>query len=191
VRLSHHGTVEIRSMDANFPEMVLAVCALISGAAERVRRERLEVRPSRGVLTVEPEGDLLQVPVFSYLSGELLRAAVTGGVQDRRVEAYVDSVVRFASPYLEAPELVGPLVASGGYETTEHEILASFPTQDASVTQEEGLSLVRQSCRRLDERVSSLRRRFGATLSGGGLEERVANVVSIRDSPTVPAARQP
>src|SRR5215203_6109100 len=154
VRLSHHGTVEIRSMDANFPEMVLAVCALISGAAERVRRERLEVRPSRGVLTVEPEGDLLQVPVFSYLSGELLRAAVTGGVQDRRVEAYVDSVVRFASPYLEAPELVGPLVASGGYETTEHEILASFPTQDASVTQEEGLSLVRQSCRRLDERVS-------------------------------------
>jgi gamma-glutamyl:cysteine ligase YbdK (ATP-grasp superfamily) len=191
VRLSHHGTVEIRSMDANFPEMVLAVCALILGAAERIRRERLEVRPSRGVFTVEPEGDLLRVPNFSYLSGELLRAAVTGGVQDRSVEAYVDSVVRFASPYLEVPELVGPLVSSGGYEITEHEILASFPTRDASVTQEEGLSLVRQSCRRLDERVSSLRRRFGATLPGGGLEERAANVVSIRDSPTVPAARQP
>ena len=43
VRLSHHGTVEIRSMDANFPEMVLAVCTLIRGAAERVRREQLEV----------------------------------------------------------------------------------------------------------------------------------------------------
>ena len=191
VRLSHHGTVEIRSMDANYPEMVLAVCALILGAAERIRRERLEVRPGSGVFTVEPEGDLLRVPTFSYLSGELLSAAVTGGVQDPRVEAYVDSVVRFASPYLEAPELVGPLVSSGGYETTEHEILASFPTRDASVTQEEGLSLVRQSCRRLDERVSSLRRRFGATLSGGGLEERAANVVSIRDSPTVPAAHQP
>src|SRR5215210_7645174 len=39
VRLSYHGTVEIRSMDANFREMVLAVCALIRGAAERVRRE--------------------------------------------------------------------------------------------------------------------------------------------------------
>ena len=124
-RLSHHGTVEIRSMDANYPEMVLAVCALICGAAERIRRERLEVRPGRGVFTVEPDGDLLHVPTFSYLSGELLSAAVTGGVQDRRVEAYVDSVVRFASPYLEAPELVGPLVSSGGYETTEHEILLS------------------------------------------------------------------
>jgi gamma-glutamyl:cysteine ligase YbdK (ATP-grasp superfamily) len=29
VRLSHHGTVEIRSMDANYPEMVLAVCAKV------------------------------------------------------------------------------------------------------------------------------------------------------------------
>src|SRR5215218_2522751 len=72
VRLSHHGTVEIRSMDANYPEMVLAVCAIFRGAAERIRHERLEVRPSRGVLALEPEGDLLRVPVFSYLSGELL-----------------------------------------------------------------------------------------------------------------------
>jgi hypothetical protein len=95
------------------------------------------------------------------------------------------------SPYLESPELVGSLISSGGYETTEYEIFESFPTRDASVTQEEGLSLVRRSCRRLDERVSSLRRIFGATLPGGGLEERAANVVSIRDSPTVPAARQP
>ena len=127
VRLSHHGTVEIRSMDANFPEMVLAVCALIRGAAERVRRERLEVRPGRGVLPLEPDGDLLYVPIFSYLNGELLAAAVTGGVQDQRVEAYVDSVVRFASPYLERPELVEPLGSSGGYRTTESEVLESFP----------------------------------------------------------------
>src|SRR5215211_4111862 len=119
VRLSHHGTVEIRSMDANFPEMVLAVCALISGAAERIRHERLEVRPSRGVLALEPDGDLLHVPIFSYLNGELLGAAVTRGVLDRRVEAYVDSVMKFASPYLESPELVGPLVSSRGYKTTE------------------------------------------------------------------------
>jgi hypothetical protein len=96
--------------------------------------------------------------------------------------------LRFPVPGV--PELVGSLKSSGGYETTEYEIFESFPTRDASVTQEEGLSLVRRSCRRLDERVSSLRRIFGATLPGGGLEERAANVVSIRDSPTVPAARQ-
>jgi gamma-glutamyl:cysteine ligase YbdK (ATP-grasp superfamily) len=54
VRLSHHGTVEIRSMDANFPEMVLAVCAIIRGAAERVRHESLEVRPARGCSPSSP-----------------------------------------------------------------------------------------------------------------------------------------
>src|SRR5215212_10281301 len=127
IRVSHYGTIEIRSMDSNYPEMVLALCALICGAAERVRRERLEVRPDRGVLTLEPDGDLLRVPVFSYLNGDLLAAAVTRGVRDQRIEAYVDSVVRFASPYLERPELVGALGSSGMYEITESEILGSFP----------------------------------------------------------------
>jgi gamma-glutamyl:cysteine ligase YbdK (ATP-grasp superfamily) len=160
VRLSHHGTVEIRSMDANFPEMVLAVCALIRSAAERVRRERLEVRPSRGVLTLEPDEDLLLVPIFSYLNGELLGAAATRGVQDQRVEAYVDSVVRFASPYLERPELVEALRSRGSYRTTEGEIVETFSDSGASVTRDQGLWLVREACRRMNEQVSSLRRKY-------------------------------
>jgi hypothetical protein len=184
VRLSHHGTVEIRSMDANFPEMVLAVCALIHGAAERTRRERLEVRPSRGVLTLEPEGDMLRVPVFSYLSGELLCAAVTGGVQDRRVEAYVNSVVTFASPYLESPELVEPLGSSGSYRTTEYEVLASFPDQGTYLTREQGLALVRETCRRMNEQVSTLRRRYDEPLQGDEGDPKVARVIYIGDSPT-------
>src|SRR5215211_5364661 len=187
VRLSHHGTVEIRSMDANYPEMVLAVCALIRGAAERVRRERLEVIPSRGVLTLEPDGDLLHVPIFSYLNGELLGAAVTRGVLDRRVEAYVDSVMKFASPYLESPELVGPLVSSRGYKTTEAELLESFPTPKVSLTREEGLSLVRDACLRLQEQVSSLGQRYGATLPGDERDPKSARVIHIRNSPTIPA----
>src|SRR5215207_3188046 len=164
VRLSHHGTVEIRSMDANFPEMVLAVCAIIRGAAERIRHESLEVRPSRGVLTLEPDGDLLHVPIFSYLNGELLGAAVTRGVRDQRVEAYLDSIGRFASPYLRKPELVEPLGSSGGYKTTESEVLSFFPTPEASVSRGQGLSLVRESCRRLKKQVSSLRRGYDEML---------------------------
>jgi len=187
VRLSRHGTVEIRSMDANFPEMVLAVCALIRGAAERVRRERLEVRPGRGVLALEPDGDLLHVPIFSYLNGELLGAAVTRGVQDPRVEAYVDSIVKFASPYLKRPELVEPLVSSGGYKTTEAEVLESFPTTKDLLTREEGLSLVREACLRLEEQVSSLGQRYGATLPGDERDPKAARVMHIRNSPTIPA----
>jgi len=180
--LSHHGTVEIRSMDANFPEMVLAVCALIRGAAERIRHERLEVRPSRGVLALEPDGDLLLVPTFSYLNGELLGAAVTRGVLDQRVEAYVDSVIRFASPYLERPELVEPLGSTGSYRTTECEILASFPDLGASLTREQGLSLVREACGRMDEQASSLRRKYDETPPGDEHVPETARVIYIRDS---------
>jgi carboxylate-amine ligase len=185
VRLSHHGTIEIRSMDANFPEMVLAVCALIRGAAERVRCEHLEVRPSRGVLTLEPDEDLVRVPIFSYLNGELLGAAVTRGVRDQGVEAYVDSVVRFAAPYLESPELGEPLGSSGNYRTTECEIVASFPDRVASLTRAEGLSLARWACRRMNEQVLSLRRRYDETPSGDEHDPEAARVIYIRDSPTV------
>ena len=187
VRVSHHGTVEIRTMDANFPEMVLAVCALIRGAAERVRLESLEVRPSRGVHALEPDGNLLHVPNFSYLNGELLSAAVTRGVQDQSVEAYLDSIVKFASPYLERLELVEPLVSSGGYKTTEAEVLESFPTPKVSLTREEGLSLVREACLRLKEQVSSLGQRYGATLPGDERSRKAARVIHIRNSPTIPA----
>jgi gamma-glutamyl:cysteine ligase YbdK (ATP-grasp superfamily) len=185
IRLNYHGTVEIRSMDANFPAVVLAVCALILGAAERVRREHLEVRPSRGVLTLEPDGDELLVPIFSYLNGELLSAAVTRGVQDQRVDAYVDSVVRFASPYLERPELVEALGSSGSYRTTEYEILASFSDRGASLSRDQGLSMVREACRCMNAQVSSLRRKYDGTLPGDEHDPETARVSYTRDSSTV------
>jgi hypothetical protein len=175
-------------MDANFPEMILALCAVICGAAERVRRERLKVRPSRGMRTLELDGDRLLVPRFSYLNGELLAAAVTRGVLDQRVEAYVDSLVRFASAHLEEFRLLEPIGSSGSYRTTESEILESFPAQGAFVTRDQGLSLVRESCRRMDEQVSSLRQRYDETLPGDERKPGDARVIDIRNSPTVSAA---
>ena len=163
VRLTHHGTLEIRSMDSNFPEVILGVCALIYGAVERVRSERLKVRPSPDVRTLELEGDVLLVPHFSYLSGELLSAAVTGGVNDHRIKSYLDSFVGFA----ERPSLIGLLERSGNYETTESEILNSFPPLEVSITRHQGLSLVREACRRLEEQVASLRRAYDDPSPGG------------------------
>jgi gamma-glutamyl:cysteine ligase YbdK (ATP-grasp superfamily) len=185
VRLSHHGTVEIRSMDSNYPEMILAVCALICAAAERVRRERLKVRPSREVRTLELDGDRLLVPSFSYLNDELLGAAVTRGVLDQRIEAYLDSFVVFASAYLEEPELIESLRSSESYKTTEAEVLRSFPTLGSSVTRDQGLSLVRESCRRLNEQVSALHQRYDETQPGDEHDPVVARVIYIGDSPTV------
>jgi carboxylate-amine ligase len=172
IRLTYHGTVEIRSMDANFPEVVLAVCALICGAVGRLRREHLRVMPSRQVRTLEIDGNRLLVPHFSYLSGELLGAAVTRGVLDERIEVYLDSFVRFARAYVEEPDLVKAIRGSGGgYNTTEAGILSSLPPLEATVSREQGLWLVQRSCRRLREQVSSLRRGHHRARQDGGHEE--------------------
>lgn len=45
-------------------------------------------------------------------------------------------------------------------------------------------------CRRLEEQVSSLRRRYDETLPGDGRKERAANVVWIRNSPTFSAGAE-
>jgi gamma-glutamyl:cysteine ligase YbdK (ATP-grasp superfamily) len=172
VRLNHHGTVEIRSMDANFPAAVLSVCALICGAVDRLRRERLRVRPSRQVRTLEVDGDALLVPAFPYLSGELLGAAVTNGVRDERIRAYLDSFFRFAYAYVGEPDLVEILRgAGGGYKTTEDEVSRSFPHLGATISGEQGLWLVEWSCRQLREQVFSLRQRQQKARNGGGYEE--------------------
>jgi hypothetical protein len=93
--------------------------------------------------------------------------------------------MRFAAPYLENPELIEPLGTSGSYRTTECEILESFPDGGASLTRDQGLSLVRGACRRMSEQVSSLRRTYDETPQGDEHDPDAARVIYIRDSPTV------
>ncbi|HJQ27845.1 MAG TPA: glutamate-cysteine ligase family protein, partial [Rubrobacter sp.] len=158
VRLNRHGTIEIRSMDSNYPDVTLAVYAVVCGAFDRVRYERLRVRPIPGVRALKSDGDALLVPDFAYLSETLVRAAVKGGVKDQPVADYLGSLLRFAAPYVEEPEHVGPLLdTDGGYRTTEAEI-RRLPGMMPSIPRAEGLRLVRESCRHLEEQVRALRR---------------------------------
>ena len=190
VRLTHHGTLEIRSIDSNLPEVILQVCALICGAVERVRSQRLKVMPSRGVRTVELEGDLLLVPDFTYLSGELLGAAASLGVEDPRIESYVDSLVRFASAYGEWWKGIPPLGSSGSYRTTESWLLESYLPVGVSVTRYEGLSLVREACHRLKEQVQSLHCKSAETPLEVSRDQGVANIAYIRDTLTDSAVEE-
>jgi len=97
VRLNSKGTVELRAIDGNYPKTVLALAALVSTAADRVRREGLAVVPREDLKTFEVAEDVLQVPSFEYLSGELFRAAVSRGLESSEIVSYLDSVVCFAA----------------------------------------------------------------------------------------------
>lgn len=175
VRINRHGTVELRGIDSNYPETVLAVAALVQAAADRVRNDGLTVEPDEETRLMEVRGDRLLVPEFAYLGGSLSYAAATGGVEIPEVSAYLDSVFEFAAPGGEEPNVLSGLrYPDGSYRITEVEILASFPPVFPLPT-EEGLRLMRESCDELEEQVSSLQQGSPYKLERGAKRLRNAS----------------
>jgi gamma-glutamyl:cysteine ligase YbdK (ATP-grasp superfamily) len=154
VRLNRQGTLELRGMDSNYPEVTLTAAAMILGAAERIRRDGLEVLPDDGVRAFEVTGDVLRVPDFGRLDRELLYAAVTGGVGDEIVAAYVDSILAFAGVEDERLAMLFRHRRNTGiYPTTEAGILEDH---DGHLSEDEGLRLVLEACDELEAQVSHL-----------------------------------
>lgn len=159
VRLNGIGTVEMRGVDSNYPEIILAVATLIYTAVDRVTRGHLTVRPAQGARVFELTRTGLVVPDFKYLDGDLLYAAVTEGAKSPEVKAYLDSILEFIIPKGgESSESFAKLrIFLNEYHTTEEEISQAFtPTATAEIAIKEGLQLVLQSCDKLEEQVSSL-----------------------------------
>lgn len=159
VRLNGIGTVEMRGIDSNYPEIILALATLVYTAADRVTREHLTVRPAQGARVFELTRTGLVTPDFKYLDGDLLYAAVTEGVKSPDVKAYLDSILAFIIPKGgESSESFAKLrIFLNEYHTTEEEISqAVTPTATAEIAIKEGLRLVLQSCDKLEEQVSSL-----------------------------------
>lgn len=154
VRINACGTVELRSIDSNYPDVVMAVAALVRSAANRVREEGLTVQPTEEAWTFTVGDGKLFVPSFERLGTDLFHAAATGGVKSPEVLDYLDSVVQFAAPdgltKLRTPESV--------YCTTEAAILRDFRHSlrpDGWLPEADGLRLVREACDRLEEQVGS------------------------------------
>ncbi len=158
IRLNSIGTVELRGADSNYPQVTLALVALISEAANRVRQENITVRPKAGCKIFKLQGQELNVPEFDYLNNELLYAAVTEGIKNTAVKEYLDSILEFSC---QNDSEVGNYLSRfqttlGEYTTTEAQLLAKFPTTTGIISQADGLALVRYCCDRLEEEVNYL-----------------------------------
>jgi gamma-glutamyl:cysteine ligase YbdK (ATP-grasp superfamily) len=155
VRLNRQGTLELRGMDSNYPEVTLAAATMILGAANRIRRDNLHVVPDDGVNSFEVTKDVLRVPGFGRLGGELLHAAVTAGVNDEGVATYLDSVLQFAGVEDERlARLHRHRRTTGVYPTTEASILEDYGPDVGHLSEEEGLRLVLKACDELEAQVS-------------------------------------
>ncbi len=157
IRLNSIGTVELRGADSNYPQIILALTALVSEAVNRVRREGITVRPKAGGKTFKLQGQELSVPEFDYLNNELLYAAVTEGIESNLVKDYLDSILEFSCQNnSEVSNYLSQFKSLEKYNTTEAQLLAKFPTTTGTISQSEGLALVRHCCDRLEEEVSYL-----------------------------------
>ena len=158
IRLNSIGTVELRGADSNYPQVILALTALVSEAANRVRGEDLTVRPKAGVKTFQLQGQELSVPEFDYLNNELLYAAVTEGIESTLIKDYLDSILEFSCHNnSEVSDYLTQFKTNfGKYTTTEAQLLAKFPTTTGTISQSDGLALVRHCCDRLEEEVAHL-----------------------------------
>jgi gamma-glutamyl:cysteine ligase YbdK (ATP-grasp superfamily) len=164
VRLNQHGTVELRSIDGNYPEVILAVATLVHSAASRVRSEGLSVTPDEKTRAFRVEGESLFVPDFGYLGESLSYAAATEGAANPAVSAYLDSVFGFAAPEeLDSGYPAWPRSPEGLYRTTEADILQVFPLT-THLSMEDGLLIVRAACDQFEKQVSSLRQKVSKEL---------------------------
>ena len=154
VRLNRQGTLELRGMDSNLPEMAFTAVELVLSAAGRVVRENLAVTPDDGVSAFEVSGGRLLVPGFGRLGEGLFYAAVAGKGDDPTITQYLDSVLDFAAgggPRLEKLGLRRQ--ATGLYPTTEAEILGTRGPSRDRISKEEGLRLVLWACDELEGQI--------------------------------------
>jgi gamma-glutamyl:cysteine ligase YbdK (ATP-grasp superfamily) len=157
VRLNRQGTLELRGMDSNYPEVTLTAAAMILGAADRIRRDGLDVVPDEGVRSFEIKAGVLRVPGFGRLGGELLQAAVTGGVNDETVATYLDSILEFAGVEDERLATLSRLRhTTGVYPTTEAGILEDYGSDIRHLSEDEGLRLVLKACDGLEAQILHL-----------------------------------
>ena len=142
VRLTRHGTVELRSPDANPPSRALALADLTHRAARLVVDGGLRVVPTPGLRELSLAPGRLLVPEFEYLRDELLPEAVLGASPGQgSLEDYLRSLASLApGSALDPVSLM---------QTTEEWVLQRMQYGE-SLEESAGLALVTEACERLE-----------------------------------------
>ena len=143
VRLTRHGTVELRSPDANPPRRALALADLTYRAARLVADDDLRVVPTHGLSELSLAPGRLLVPDFEYLRGELLPEAVLGtSPRGGRLEKYLRSLMNLIPGGAPDP--------ASFMQSTEEWVLRSTKYGEGALEESAGLALVVEACERLE-----------------------------------------
>ncbi len=110
VKVNAHGTMEIRGMDINHPDVVVAIAIIVKFIIKAIQEKFLNVIPS-DVGVSEPfkrEGKNIYIPPDSHVRNVLQKKAVYAGLEDDAILIYCTNLIKLAKQFV--PEQRWPLL---------------------------------------------------------------------------------
>ncbi len=108
VRVNQHGTIELRGMDMNHPDVIVAAAALIKFIFKAIQERYLEVEVSDTAIA-DPfrfDGTMIKIPPASHVRSILQKAAAYEGLENETVQKYANNLIRLAKNFMPAEKLV-------------------------------------------------------------------------------------
>lgn len=108
VRINQHGTIELRGMDMNHPDIVVATAILIKFIFKAVQEKHLAVIASDSAIT-RPwryDGESITIPPSTYVRNELQPRAAYQGLADEAIYNYASALLDLAKNFMPAEKLV-------------------------------------------------------------------------------------
>lgn len=107
IKVNAHGTIEIRGMDMNHPDIVTAIAIIIKFIIKAIQENYLEVVPS-DIGVEEPfkkEENKIYIPPDSYVRSQLQKMAAYEGLENDVIHKYCSSLLKLAEKFIP-PERV-------------------------------------------------------------------------------------
>lgn len=102
VKINAHGTMEIRGMDMNHPDIVVAIAIIIKFIIKAVQEKFLKVVPTDSAINdpFKLDGQKILVPPDSYVINELQKLAAYEGLSNDKIYTYCQSLLRLAKEFI-------------------------------------------------------------------------------------------
>jgi hypothetical protein len=107
VRINQHGTIEIRGLDMNHPDIVVAIAMLIKFIFKTVQEKHLTVVVSDAAIQkpFRYDGVSITIPPATYVRTELQPRAAYAGLEDDLIYAYCSGLLELGKNFIPAEKL--------------------------------------------------------------------------------------
>lgn len=102
VKINAHGTMEIRGMDMNHPDVIAAIAVLVKFLLKEIQERHIRVVPSDAAIDTpfSFDGKTIFIPPDSFVRSDLQRRAAYDGFKDDVVWNYCQAFLRMAKQFV-------------------------------------------------------------------------------------------